>query len=301
MKNSISKGLPQGACAIIVGLPLAFCASTAHAAIMCTDTFEGGGTCGAWAPQGPAPTTEWAVDSTSETSNSFYKRADGSGTTGAWNNSMNNQSYGDVTIAANLRVQAWNGTGSDQATLYPRFNPSSPLGIEWYSVSLTSDGWIHIRKNVGGTVTNLLDLNNITVQPGKWFNLTIEAIGTVSTQVALNVYLNGSWQGSYRDSASNAISNGYIGFGSFGATVDVDDVTVGDMYNTFAPAYNGSTPTDCTAATGQPHICQESGQVSRLAPLQGNHPWWMGKAHSGLDMWAMNYGFDVFASPIRGL
>jgi hypothetical protein len=263
---------------------------------MCSDDFEGGGTCGAWTPQGPAPSTEWSADSTSETGNAFYTRADGSGTTGAWNNSKNGNSYGDTTISANLRVQAWNGTGSDQATMYTRFNPTSPNGIEWYSVSLTSDGWIHIRRNFGGTVTNLLDLNNINVQPGKWFNLRVEAIGSTGypLAVALNVYLDGAFQGAYIDTSVDSISSGYIGFGSFGATIDIDDIVVGDAYNTYAPAYNSSgSPTDCTVATGQPHICQESGQVSRF-DLQGLHPWWIGKVHSNLDMWAMNYGFDVF-------
>jgi hypothetical protein len=249
----------------LLGLSASLWAAKADAAIMSSDDFETGSSSG-WSPQMSALTSEWAIDSTTDVSNCAYRRVDQSGTTGAWNDAIGGGTFGDMTVTANVRINAWNGTGSDQAAVFARWS-SSAGQVSWYSVAITSDGWMHIRRNAAGTVTNLVDVNNIMVQPGEWFNVRLEV--TSSNPVHLTAYLGDVWEGHYDDYSQSNISNGYYGIGTFGADASFDDVVIGDANEVLAG--------------------MESGEQSWLAPLKSDNrvaavrgdAWWMRRVRGG--------------------
>jgi hypothetical protein len=291
----MSQGLPRGAYALLVGLPVVLSASAANAAVYCCENFEGTqcdsvANCGTWTPQMSGLTSEWskpAVDS-----NTSYDRIDNSGTTGKWNDSMSGQSYGDATVSVNVRINSWNSTGSDQAAIYTRWHNDG--NQYWYSLAIASDGKMHIRKNYQGTVTDLLTSQSVGVQPGVWFDLRLEVTGGLQTgSVLISAYLGPVFQGAVWD-ATNPIRNGFQGLGSFGSDVSFDDVRIGDSWDTRSNDGSGN-PTDCTSS-GKPSKCMETGQLAVLAP-KTDRLWWMHGAKPDFDMWATNGVTNASSNP----
>jgi hypothetical protein len=246
-----------GVTALLLSLAVILPAATARADLHCGENFDGTsvaledrngantqlGSCGTWTN----PTSEWSTDTTSFTGNAALRRNDAN-VPGVWSDSHTPGTYGassdaNVSVSANVMVDSWNGTDSQQqAALYGRFN-SNTSG--WYGVTVGYDGWLHLKKKNAGTVVTFTYVDaslgrdiaalNINAQAGVWYGLRLELhniySGSTLIGVQLNAYVNGALAATFTDDGSVAgalIENGSPGAGSKGCKAVWDDVVVGN-------------------------------------------------------------------------
>jgi len=120
----------------------------------------------------------------------------------------------------------------DTTTVIARYNDNSQgvTNASWYGAILTSDGNMHIQKQLnGGAVNELMMVNSVMVQPGVWYTLRLEV--TQSFPVRIAVYLNNVMQGVFSDDGTiggSVIGNGKPGMVSMGCKALFDNVSLGD-------------------------------------------------------------------------
>jgi hypothetical protein len=243
--SSLFPSLRGGMSMLAVATVLGFGGMTAQAAVvMGPDDFEAGNT--HYSPNNNA--TEWSVDTSSEINNHFYKRI---AATTAWADAPSASTFGDVGVEAMVRINNWNASTQNRAYIFARYTGSSPSSATCYQLSIAPDSTITIeRRDVNKVITVLATAHSRDVvgaawNAGSWTNVRLEVSGTGSVKLA--AYVNGAQIMTATDTSSVA-ATGSIGFGSAGASIDVDDVTTTDTGSFLAPesgeSASLSTPAD---------------------------------------------------------
>jgi hypothetical protein len=238
---------------VALGLP----AGVARADLHCGESFEGSamtqedrsgnwiqlGSCGAWSN----PTSEWSTDATTFLGNKALRRNDAN-VPGIWSDSHTAQTYGaqsdpNITMTADVIIDSWNSTSSDQrAAVYARVNTSTG---NWYGVTIGFDGWLHLEKRNGASVFTFSFVDPflgrdiaaafINAQKGVWYQIRIEThniySGSTLVGVALTAYVDGVLMARFTDDGSLAgplIENGAPGVGNKGCHSLWDNVIIGN-------------------------------------------------------------------------
>jgi hypothetical protein len=242
---------------LAVATVLGFGGMTAQAAVvMGPDNFETG-TNTHYTPNNNG--TEWTVDTSSEVGNDFYKRT--SATT-AWSDAPSASTFGDVGVEAMVRINSWNASTQNRAFIFARYTGSSPSSATCYQLSIAPDSTITLeRRDVNKVITVLAtahsrDVVGATWNQGSWTNLRLEVSG--SGTVKLAAYVNGAQIMTATD-VSGVASTGSVGFGSAGASVDVDDVTTTDAGSFLAPETGESASLSAPAV--RPMYCALDGST----------------------------------------
>jgi hypothetical protein len=233
---------------LAVATVLGFGGMTAQAAVvMGPDNFETG-TNTHYTPNNNG--TEWALDTTTEVGNKFYSRA---AATTAWADAPSASTFGDVGVEAMVRINSWNNSTQNRAFIFARYTGSSPSSATCYQLSIAPDSTITIeRRDVNKVITTLAtaharDVVGATWNQGSWTNLRLEVSG--SGTVKLAAYVNGAQIMTATD-VSSLSATGSVGFGSAGASIDIDDVTTTNSGSFLAPesgeSASLSTPADPT-------------------------------------------------------
>jgi hypothetical protein len=222
-------------------------ASAQAAVVLGPDTFEGGSSAN-WTPNNDA--TNWSVDGTSEVGNKFFTR---NASSTAWADAPGTAAYGDVSVEANLRIRSWNASTQNRAYLFARYTGSTPSAASAYQLSIAPDSTISIeRRAANKVITTLASAHSRDVvggnwNEGSWTNVRLQVSGT--SPVVLTAFVNGVQIMSVTDSIG-VTATGAVGFGSAGASMDIDDVVVGDKASFLAPesgeSASLSTPADPT-------------------------------------------------------
>jgi Domain of Unknown Function (DUF1080) len=236
---------------LAVGLFVAFCAFKAQAAVLSSDDFESGVNSN-FTPDNDS--SRWSVDATSETGNAFYKRATSST---SWSDAASNNSYGDVAVQANVRIDNWNASTQNRAYLFARFNGSTPDSASAYQASIAPDSTISIeRRGANKAITTLATAHSMDIVGGAWnagtWNLIrLEVSGSSPTKLAM--YVNGVQVATATDYTAG-YSSGAVGFGSAGASVAIDDVSILDTAG-FSGPESGESAELLSTAADRPMVC----------------------------------------------
>jgi hypothetical protein len=229
---------------------------TAQAAVvMGPDDFEAGNA--HYSPNNNA--TEWSVDTSSEINNHFYKRI---AATTAWSDAPSASTFGDVGVEAMVRINNWNASTQNRAYIFARYTGSSPSSATCYQLSIAPDSTITIeRRDVNKVITVLATAHSRDVvgaawNAGSWTNVRLEVSGSGSVKLA--AYVNGAQIMTATDTSSVA-ATGSIGFGSAGASIDVDDVATTDTGSFLAPESGESA--SLSAPADRPMYCALDGST----------------------------------------
>jgi len=254
--SSLFPSLRGGMSMLAVATILGFGGMTAQAAVvMGPDDFEAGNT--HYTPNNNAP--EWSVNTTSELNNDFYSRA---AATTAWSDAPSGSTFGDVGVEAMMRISNWNASTQNRAYIFARYTGSSPSSATCYQLSIAPDSTITIeRRDVNKVITTLATAHSRDVvggnwNAGTWTNVRLEVSGT--SPVKLAAYVNGAQIMTATDTSSVA-ATGSIGFGSAGASIDVDDVTTTDTGSFLAPESGESA--SLSAPADRPMYCALDGST----------------------------------------
>jgi hypothetical protein len=255
--SSLFPSLRGGMSMLAVATVLGFGGMKAQAAtVMGPDNFETG-TNTHYVPNNNA--AEWTVDTTSEVANDFYKRTAGST---AWSDAPSSSTFGDVGVEAMVRINSWNASTQNRAFIFARYTGSSPSSATCYQLSIAPDSTITLeRRDVNKVITVLAtahsrDVVGATWNQGSWTNLRLEVTG--SGTVKLAAYVNGAQIMTATD-VSSLSATGSIGFGSAGASVDVDDVITTDAGSFLAPESGESA--SLSAPADRPMYCALDGST----------------------------------------
>ena len=125
----------------------------------------------------------------------------------------------DMTAEAVVFITSFGPPSStNRAELFARYQDSSHS----YSVSLSSDGKLEVRKNGSGLGTPA----SVSIVEGEWHTLKVRVSGS-SGAVVIEGSLDGELLATALDSASGSTPNGTVAVGVYGATLAVfDDVRV---------------------------------------------------------------------------
>jgi hypothetical protein len=231
-------------------------AATAQGAVLVGDDFEGGSNSN-WTPNNNA--TEWSVDGSSEAGNKFFKR---SASSTSWADAPGAAAYGDVAVEAMVRVRSWNASTQNRAYVFARYTGSTPSAATAYQLSIAPDSTISIERRAANKVITTLatahsrDVVGGSWNEGSWTNVRLQVSGT--SPVVLAAFVNGVQVMSVTDSVGVAAS-GAAGFGSAGASIDVDDVVVGDKSSFLAPESGESA--SLSAPADHPMYCALDGST----------------------------------------
>jgi hypothetical protein len=161
-----------------------------------------------------------------------------------------------------VRINSWNASTQNRAFIFARYTGSSPSSATCYQLSIAPDSTITIeRRDVNKVITVLAtahsrDVVGATWNQGSWTNLRLEVSG--SGTVKLAAYVNGAQIMTATD-VSGVASTGSVGFGSAGASVDVDDVTTTDAGSFLAPETGESASLSAPAV--RPMYCALDGST----------------------------------------
>jgi len=248
---SLRGGMSMLAVATILGF-----GGMAHAAVvMGPDDFEAGNA--HYTPNNNI--TEWALDTSSEVANDFYKRT---AATTAWSDAPSGSTFGDVGVEAMVRINNWNASTQNRAYIFARYTGSSPSSATCYQLSIAPDSTITIeRRDVNKVITTLATAHSRDVvganwNAGSWTNVRLEVSGT--SPVKLAAYVNGAQIMTATDTSSVAAA-GSVGFGSAGASIDIDDVTTTDAGSFLAPESGESA--SLSAPADRPMYCALDGST----------------------------------------
>jgi hypothetical protein len=193
---------------------------------------------------------EWSVDTSSEVANGFFTRVAGST---AWSDAPTSTAYGDVSVEAMVRIRSWNASTQNRAYIFARYTGSTPSSATTYQLSIAPDSSISIeRRGANKVITTLATAHSRDVvgsnwNEGSWTRVRLQVSGT--SPVVLAAFVNDVQVATVTDSVGVG-ATGAIGFGSAGASIDVDDVVVGDPASFLAPesgeSASLSTPADPT-------------------------------------------------------
>ena len=255
--SSLFPSLRGGMSMLAVATVLGFGGMTAQAAVvMGPDNFETG-TNTHYTPNNNS--SEWTVDTTSEVGNDFYKRTAGST---AWSDAPSASTFGNVGVEAMVRINSWNTSTQNRAFIFARYTGSSPSSATCYQLSIAPDSTITIeRRDVNKVITVLATAHSRDVvgsnwNAGSWTNVRLEVSGTGTVKLA--AYVNGAQIMTATD-VSSVASTGSIGFGSAGASIDVDDVTTTDSGSFLAPESGESA--SLSAPADRPMYCALDGST----------------------------------------
>jgi hypothetical protein len=255
--SSLFPSLRGGMSMLAVAMILGFSGMKAQAAtVMGPDDFEAG-TNTHYTPNNNG--TEWALNTTSEVGNKFYSRA---AATTSWSDAPSGSTFGTVGVEANVRITNWNASTQNRAYIFARYTGSTPSSATCYQLSIAPDSTITIeRRDVNKVITTLAtahsrDVVGATWNAGSWTNVRLEVSGT--SPVMLAAYVNGAQIMTATDTSSVS-ATGSVGFGSAGASVDVDDITTTDAGSFLAPESGESA--SLSAPADQPMYCALDGST----------------------------------------
>ena len=195
--------------------------------------------------------SEWALNTASEVGNKFYSRA---AATTAWSDAPSASTFGDVGVDAMVRINNWNASTQNRAYIFARYTGNTP--------SAAPDSTITIeRRDVNKVITTLATAHSRDVvgaawNAGSWTNVRLEVSG--SGTVKLAAYVNGAQIMTATD-VSSLSATGSIGFGSAGASVDIDDVVTTDAGSFLAPESGESA--SLSAPADRPMYCALDGST----------------------------------------
>jgi hypothetical protein len=152
-----------------------------------------------------------------------------------------------------VRIRSWNSSTQNRAYLFARYNGSTPSSATTYQLSIAPDSSISIeRRGINKVITKLATAHSRDVvgsswNEGSWTRVRLQVSGT--SPVVLSAFVNDVQVATVTDSVGVG-ATGAVGFGSAGASIDVDDVTAGDAASFLAPesgeSASLSTPADPT-------------------------------------------------------
>ena len=161
-----------------------------------------------------------------------------------------------------VRINNWNASTQNRAYIFARYTGSTPSSATCYQLSIAPDSTITIeRRDVNKVITVLATAHSRDVvgaawNAGSWTNVRLEVSGTGSVKLA--AYVNGAQIMTATDTSSVA-ATGSIGFGSAGASIDVDDVTTTDTGSFLAPESGESA--SLSAPADRPMYCALDGST----------------------------------------
>jgi hypothetical protein len=121
----------------------------------------------------------------------------------------------DQIVEARMRVNDfYETTPSYVAALFARYDPSSDSG---YFVALRGDGSLIIRKRMQSKNASWMAAVDANIVPGAWHTVRLEVVGS-----AARVFLDGELVYTVVD--SEPLGQGTVALGTYGATVEVDQV-----------------------------------------------------------------------------
>lgn len=255
--TSLFPSLRGGMSMLAVATVLGFGGMTAQAAVvMGPDNFETGVNTH-YSPNNNA--SEWTVNTTSEVANDYYSRA---AATTSWSDAPSASTFGDVGVEAMVRINNWNASTQNRAFIFARYTGSTPSSATCYQLSIAPDSTITIeRRDVNKVITVLAtaharDVVGAAWNHGSWTNVRLEVKG--SGTVKLAAYVNGAQIMTATD-VSSLSATGSVGFGSAGASIDVDDVTTTDSGSFLAPESGESA--SLSAPADRPMYCALNGSA----------------------------------------
>jgi hypothetical protein len=255
---SLFPSLRGGMSMLAVAMVLGFGGMKAQAAVVLgPDDFETGANTHYTPNNNPA---EWAVNTTGEVGNDFYSRA---AATTAWSDAPSASTFGDVGVEANVRITNWNASTQNRAFIFARYTGSSPSSATTYQLSIAPDSTITIeRRGVNKVITVLAtghsrDVVGANWNAGSWTRVRLEVSGTGTVKLA--AYVNGVQLMTATDSSGGVAATGAVGFGSAGASVDIDDVTSTDTGSFLAPESGESA--SLSAPADRPMYCALNGST----------------------------------------
>ena len=256
--SSLFPSLRGGMSMLAVATVLGFGGMTAQAAVvMGPDNFETG-TNTHYTPNNNA--SEWTVDTTSEVANDFYKRTAGST---AWADAPSASTFGDVGVEAMMRINSWNASTQNRAFIFARYTGSTPSSATCYQLSIAPDSTITIERRAANKVITVLatahsrDVVGANWNAGSWTNVRLQVSG--SGTVRLAAFVNGVQVMTATDSSGGVAAAGAVGFGSAGASIDVDDVITTDAASFLAPESGESA--SLSAPADRPMYCALDGST----------------------------------------
>jgi len=256
--SSLFPSLRGGMSMLAVAMVLGFGGMKAQAAtFMGPDNFETG-TNTHYTPNNNA--SEWSVDTTSEVGNDFYKRA---AATTAWADAPSASTFGDVGVEAMMRISSWNASTQNRAYIFARYTGSTPSSATCYQLSIAPDSTITIERRAANKVITVLatghsrDVVGANWNAGSWTNVRLQVSGTGTVQLA--AFVNGVQVMSATDTSGGVAATGAIGFGSAGASIDVDDVITVDAGSFLAPESGESA--SLSAPADRPMYCALDGST----------------------------------------
>ena len=136
----------------------------------------------------------------------------------AWHIAFSVDDFGqDQIVEAWLRVVDFAASSpSTMAGIFGRYDPGMDSG---YFFALRGDGSLTLRRRDHSTSSSWGGGVPSSLQPGTWCSLRLEIIGNT-----LTAFLNGAQV--YVVSDENPLTSGHVGFGTFGASLEVDRVFV---------------------------------------------------------------------------
>ncbi len=256
--SSLFPSLRGGMSMLAVAMVLGFGGMKAQAAtVMGPDNFETG-TNTHYTPNNNG--TEWAVNTTSEVANDYYSRA---AATTSWSDAPSASTFGDTGVEAMVRITNWNASTQNRAYIFARYTGSTPSSATCYQLSIAPDSTITIeRRGVNKAITVLAtahsrDVVGASWNAGSWTNVRLEVSGTGTVKLA--AYVNGAQIMTATDSSGGVGATGAVGFGSAGASVDIDDVTTTDAGSFLAPETGESA--SLSAPADRPMYCALNGST----------------------------------------
>ncbi len=256
--STLFPSLRGGMSMLAVATVLGFGGMKAHAAtVMGPDNFETG-TNTHYTPNNNG--TEWAVNTTSEVANDYYSRA---AATTSWSDAPSASTFADTGVEAMVRITNWNASTQNRAYIFARYTGSTPSSATCYQLSIAPDSTITIeRRGVNKAITVLATAHSRDVvganwNAGSWTNVRLEVSGTGTVKLA--AYVNGAQIMTATDSSGGVGATGAVGFGSAGASVDIDDVTTTDAGSFLAPETGESASLSAPAV--RPMYCALNGST----------------------------------------
>jgi pectate lyase len=123
----------------------------------------------------------------------------------------------DQIVEARMRVNDfYENTPSYVAALFARYDPSSDSG---YFVALRGDGSLIIRKRMQAKNASWMAAVDANIVPGAWHTVRLEVVGSTA-----RAFLDGELVYTVVD--SEPLGQGTVALGTYGATVEVDQVFV---------------------------------------------------------------------------
>jgi hypothetical protein len=123
----------------------------------------------------------------------------------------------DQVVEAKMRVpEFYAKEPSYVAALFGRYDPEIDTG---YFVALRGDGSLIVRRRELGQNASWRDGVNVGIEAGVWYTVRLEIIGS-----AVNAFLNGAPV--YQVVDPNPLGAGTVGLGTYGASLEVDQVFI---------------------------------------------------------------------------